>query len=228
MTPMRPFFPILFLATATWAPAVVLSDATVIAIPDGSSSGVARSLTVSAPGETIVGAEVDIDISAATGGVAFLGDLYLYLSNGTDLAVLVNRAGRRSGGSAGYSDNQSMQVTFSSLGAADIHNYRLALNGSHVTPLAGPLTGLWQADGRLTDPALVLDSSPRTAGLDVFTGDAATGTWTLFAADLSLGSTHRINSWTLRLDTIPEPGCAALVASTLLLPRRRRPASAGC
>ena len=220
---MKPL--LLLLATLSSAPAAVLSfpDVANATIPDGDSSGVVRSISVNAPGENILGVEVDIRISAAALHEPFLGDLYFYLSNGTSLSVLANRPGRRAGAPAGYSDNQPVNVTFSTVGA-DFHNYRVTVGGSHTAPLIAPLTGTWQADGRAVDPALVLDTSARTAGLDLFTGQVATGTWRLFAADLSTGAVHVLESWTLRLTTIPEPGSAALfLAGTLLcLPRRRR------
>jgi subtilisin-like proprotein convertase family protein len=215
---------ILALVCASSAPAAVLNltDSVVTTIPDGSGSGVARSLTVSGSGESIVSVEVDISASAVSAGTAFLGDLYVYLTNGTDLAVLVNRAGRRAGVPSGYSDNQPMTITFTDGAANDFHNYRVAVSGSHSTALTGPLTGLWQPDGRLVDPGIVLDTSTRTAGLNVFAGDPADGTWSLFAADLSTGGVHQINSWTLRITTIPEPATVTLGIAALAALMRRR------
>lgn len=198
------------------------SDNTVGAIPDGSSAGLARSLVINAAGQAITNVQVNVNISATTGGTAFLGDLYAYLTNGTDLAILANRPGSRTGSPSGYSDDQSMNVSFSQLGTADFHNYRLALNGSHTIPLSGLLTGIWEADGRLVDPASVLDTSPRTAGLDVFNGDTGDGTWSLFVADMSSGATHQLNSWSLEITTIPEPSAAFLAAAAALLTVRRR------
>jgi PEP-CTERM motif len=199
------------------------SDNTVGAIPDGSSAGLARSLNMNTAGQAITGVEVSLNISATSGGTAFLGDLYVYVTNGTDLAVLANRPGRRAGADAGYGDDQSMNVNFSAVAGNDFHNYRLTATGSHATALSGPLTGLWEADGRATDPASVLDTDARTAGLGVFTGDIGDGTWSLFAADLSSGATHQLNSWTLTITTIPEPGSALmLLAGSLVLAARRR------
>lgn len=215
---------VLLLASLGGASAAVITvtDSAITAIPDGNSAGVVRSLSVNAPGEVIISAEVDLNLSGVAGNSSFLGDLYIYLSNGTDLAVLTNRAGRRAGAPAGYGDDQPATVTFSTAGAADFHNYRLTVTGSHTTPLTGPLTGIWQADGRAVDPLVVLDTTPRTAGLDVFSGDDASGTWRLFAADLSSGMSHQINGWTLRLNTIPEPGSAVLLFSALAAAARRR------
>jgi hypothetical protein len=216
---------LLLTATLSTAPAAVLSftDAAGAAIPDGDSAGLLRTIDVNAPGENILGVEVDLRISPGQQQPAFLGDLYLYLSNGTSLAVLANRAGRRDGVPAGYNDSQTMNVTFSTTGA-DIHNYRVTLNGSHNSALTGPLTGIWQADARAVDPSLVLDTSLRTAGLDLFAGQPSTGTWRLFAADISSGAVHQLDSWTLRLTTIPEPGSSVtlLLAGALLCRPRRR------
>lgn len=210
-------------ASSATAAVWTASDNVVGAIPDGSSAGLARSLTINAAGQAITSVEVSLNISATSGGSAFLGDLFVYLTNGTDLAVLANRPGRRAGADAGYSDDQNINVSFSLLGTADFHNYRLAATGSHTIGLSGPLTGLWEADGRSTDPADVLDTDPRNAGLGVFTGDIADGTWSLFAADLSSGATHQLNSWALTITTIPEPASAGmLLAGSLMLMRRRR------
>lgn len=204
------------------AATIVLTDSTVTSIPDGSSSGVARSLTVSGSGELVSSVEVDLNLSAS-GGTAFTGDLYLYLTNGTNLAVLANRPGRRTGAPAGYSDNQPLQITLSDSGANDLHNYRIPVTGSHTIALSGPLTGIWQPDGRLVDPASVLDSSARTALMSVFNGSPADGSWSLFAADMSSGAVHQINSWTLRIETIPEPTTVTLaLAAVAGLLRRRR------
>ena len=219
--------PLLLICTLGSASAAVItvSDSASNIIPDGNSSGLVRTLAVMAePLERVVSAEVNVTISVGNDETAFLGDLYLYLSNGTHLSVLANRPGRRAGASAGYGDNESMNVTFSTTGAADIHNYRLTLNGGHALPISGALTGIWQADGRAVDPAVSLDTSPRTAGLDVFAGDDAAGSWHLFVADVSSGNVHALNGWTLRLNTlvVPEPGSAALLLTALAAVSRRR------
>ena len=204
------------------AATIVLTDGTVSTIPDGSSSGLARSLTVNAGGQTITSVEVDVNVSAS--GSGFIGDLYLYLTNGTNLSVLANRPGRRAGSPAGYGDSQPVTITFSDSGAADFHSYRIPVTGSNATPLSGPLTGTWQPDARLVDPASVLDTDARSAMLSVFNGAVADGTWSLFAADLSSGAVHQLNSWTLRIETIPEPSAATVGILTVcgVLLRRRR------
>jgi subtilisin-like proprotein convertase family protein len=219
---------ILLLASAAAASAATITvpfTGATYTIPDGNSSGIARTVTVNAPDERVVSAEVDVNISLANDDTPFLGDLYLYLSNGSHLSVLLNRPGRRAGAPAGYDDDDNINVTFSTAGTGDIHNYRVVLNGDHNTALTSGLTGIWQPDGRAVDPAAVLDTDARTAGLDIFAGDMASGDWHLYAADLSTGNVHRVNSWTLRLttETIPEPGTSALAFGALaMLARRRR------
>ncbi len=222
-------FPALLL-TATTAPsamAAVFSAAenVVSAIPDGSSAGLARSLNITAPSDQyVVSMDVSLNLSATSGGTAYLGDLFIYVTNGSTISVLTNRAGARTGTTFGYDDNQSMNVTFSSAAVSDFHNYRLTATGSNTTALSSPLTGVWSADGRVTDPASVLDTDSRTAQLGIFYGATANGTWSLFAADVSTGATHQINSWGLSLTTVPEPGTTAILFGVTLLGlgRRRR------
>ncbi len=222
-------FPALLL-TATMTPSALAAvfsaaDNVVSAIPDGSSAGLARSLNITAPAEQyVVSLDVSLNLSATSGGTAYLGDLYIYLTNGSSISVLTNRAGARAGTAFGYDDNQSMNVTFSSGAVADFHSYRLTTTGSNTTALSSPLTGVWGADGRVTDPASVLDTDPRTAQLNIFNGATANGTWSLFAADVSTGATHQINSWGLSLTTVPEPGTTAILLAAFggTLLRRRR------
>ncbi len=210
-------------APVAGAATTILTDNTLTAIPDGSSSGVARVLTLSGTLDSVVSLELSLQIAALPGSDAFLGDLYVYLTNGTNVAVLLNRVGRTSSEPAGYGDNQTLNVTFTNSAANDIHSYRLPTTGSAANPLTGALTGNWLADGRTTDPSNVLDSDTPTARLDVFSGGSAANDWILFVADLSSGAEHQLVSWTLTLNTVPEPsaGLLALAALPLILRRRR-------
>lgn len=220
---LAPFLALPGLATTASAAVLSFTDPATTVIPDGDSSGVGRSLVVTTGGLNLVGVEVELNVSAAAASSAYLGDLYFYLTNGTEAAILMNRAGRRAAELAGYSDNQSMGVTFSATALQDIHNYRIPVTGSNSTPLAAALTGIWAPDGRMVDPGSVLDTDARTAGLDIFAGDAADGTWSLFAADLSSGAVHQINGWTLHVDVVPEPSSFVLaIGGAALLLRRRR------
>lgn len=223
---LRLFSGCLALACLSSAHAAVLvtTDNVALAIPDGSSSGLSRNINVSTPSglDTITSISVSVHVTAAPGKVGFLGDLYIYLTNGSDYAVLYNRAGRSLTMPSGYSDDQSMDVVFSESAANDVHRYRNILTGSSTSPLTSALTGTWQPDGRATDPASVLDTDMRTAGLDSFVGAAADGNWSLFVADLSGGGEHQLVSWTLTMDTVPEPSALLLTLGALPLMMRRR------
>ena len=89
----------------------------------------------------------------------------------------------------------------------------------------GPLTGAFQPDGRLVDPAVSLDTTPRTAPLSVFNGMSGSGEWRLFVADVATGNSPSVQSWAVHLtgNAVPEPSAAALLAlgAALLLRKRR-------
>lgn len=210
-------------APSSDAATTILSESPSLFIPDGSSSGIARVLSLSGSLQTIDSIELALHIAAMPGEAAFLGDLYAYLTNGTEIAVLLNRPGRTSTAPGGYGDNQTLNVTFKNSAANDIHLYRIPTTGSATNPLTGALTGDWLPDGRTTDPANVLDTDTPTARLDVFNSDSADQDWTLFVADLSAGGQHRLVSWTLTLNTVPEPSALLLLSGAVpLLLRRRR------
>src|ERR1051326_4514026 len=76
------------------------------AIPDGSTPGLASFKAVSTPITSITNLKVTLKISGT-----YNGDLYCYLTHGSGFTVLLNRVGRRSGSSFGYSDS-GLDVTF--------------------------------------------------------------------------------------------------------------------
>jgi subtilisin-like proprotein convertase family protein len=170
------------------------------AVPDGSPSGVADVRTVSSPIVNLSKVRVKLRIDGE-----FNGDLYGYLrhttSTTTNIAVLLNRAGRTAGDSAGY-DDAGFNVTFDDAAEnGDVHVYR---NVSTV-PAGSPLTGTWRPDGRNVDPGVVNDAVPRTATLAGFNGQDASGEWALFLSDLESGGTNMLVSWELDLDGAQRP-----------------------
>lgn len=201
--------------------AVTLTDNTGGAVPDGSLSGLSRSLVLDAPGETITGISVTLQI----GGSPFLGDLYVYLTDGSTLVTLINRPGRDATRVDGYDDGELFDVTFSDFAADDFHTYRLAITGDESVPLSAPLTGLFQPDGRDSSPLSVESGDPRASQLADFNGLDAQRTFTLFVADLSSGGTHQVDGWSLHIETVPEPSAALLTGLGLLALLRRKRAS---
>jgi subtilisin-like proprotein convertase family protein len=170
-------------------------------IPDNSDFGVSDTLTVSGLDGLIGNLAVSLDIGATDGGVAFNGDLYVYLQHGASLAVLLNRSGKSDENDFGYSDD-GFNVTFTLYGD-DIHTY----GGND----GETLTGEWGADGRKVDPNDVVDTDAQTAELDVFLNTEANGEWTLFVADLNSGGTAQVNNWSLSVDAVPEPYTISLI-----------------
>ena len=123
--------------------------------------------------------------------------------------MLLNRVGVGTGDAFGYSE-AGLDVTFALGSLANIHTYGA---GSFSMNPYGQVTGTWQADGRTVDPQSAPSAFDASgpAGLDSFVGANPNGTWVLFLADLSGGSTAEVNSWTLNLDLVPEPSPWALM-----------------
>jgi subtilisin-like proprotein convertase family protein len=169
------------------------------AIPDNDPTGLAFAFTATTPLTPIESVVVTLNIS---GG--FNGDLYAYLTRGSEQAILLNRVGVTGVDVNGYPD-AGMNVSLSSGVFPDIHQYRVTLGG------AGIPTGTWSADGRL-DPV----SATRNNTLDVFTGTNPNGDWTLFVSDVSAGSIATLNAWSVDITVVPEPiGIALLVFASL-------------
>ena len=171
-----------------------VTDSVNLRIPDGSPLGLVSSVDVSTPMERVT----DVNVSlVVTGG--FNGDLQAYLVHDSGHAILLNRAGKTLANPSGYSD-AGYNVTFDdSATNGDIHTYRLALSGNPNTPLPGVLTGAWLPDARDTDPALVLNTDPRSAFLSAFNGLNPNGRWTLFIADVDALYVSTLVSWGLQI-----------------------------
>jgi subtilisin-like proprotein convertase family protein len=168
-------------------------------IPDGDSNGLASWIAVS--GSDLV-TSVALTLVTSSG---WNGDLYAYLEHNGVISVLLNRAGLTAGDSDG-ADSTGMNVTFTDAAAVDVH--------SGLSTTFGTLaTGTFQPDGRAADPDEVLDSSPRTLS---FTGQVASGNWTLFIADVADGDTATLESWSLSLTTEPAGTSAVPEATTSL------------
>jgi len=122
------------------------------------------------------------------------------------MSVLLNQVGTPANSGLGYGDS-GFNVTLSDTAAYSIHNYQA--NSPTIT--AGVVQGTWQPDG---------------AGLSVFNGLDASGTWSLYLADLNPGGVTTVSSWGLLVTTVPEPSTLALSVmgglGTLLLFRRRK------
>ena len=217
----------LLLATGAWGQTITYSTnySIGIGIPDNDFSGMASVKTLT----TTITALTDLNVFLNVSGT-FNGDLYAYLTYSSGFSVLLSRPGRRAGDLSGYSDD-GLNVTLDDQAGANIHTYRLTLNGNHTTPIAGALTGAWQPDGRATPPAMTLDTPGAVTDtpsefLSSFNGLDPNGDWTLFIADMSGGDTHTLVSWGLEVTgPVPEPGTTALLALGglgLLLAAQRR------
>jgi subtilisin-like proprotein convertase family protein len=162
-------------------------------IPDNNPSSVAYALNFEATGLTISDIKISLDIS---GG--WNGDLYAYLSHGSDYAVLLNRVGATTSGADGYGTSGLdilLEPVMTHPGIADIHTV--------PNPSSPPVA--YAADGRV---AYTDSSRPQT--LDGFLDGDPGGSWTLFFADRAAGNASTLNSWQVDLIVIPEPGNMAM------------------
>lgn len=171
-------------------------------IPDANVNGYQSTLAgVSGDPSYITNVTVSITVD---GG--FNGDLYAYIAHSSGFAVLLNRAGRTAGNNFGYGD-AGVSITFSDAAVTDIHAY--GGNGG------SQLIGTFQPDARNFDPALTLDTTPRSAYLSSFNNTTPNGSWTLFLADMSGGEQSTLRDWSVSFSTVPEPGAIALGAAGL-------------
>jgi subtilisin-like proprotein convertase family protein len=170
-------------------------------IPDGNVAGWSDTRQISISGDdTILDVNVRLELS---GG--YNGDLYGYLVHGSGFAVLLNRVGRTSGNSFGYGD-AGMAVRFDDQATetTDIHLYQ-TVSGYNISGFNS-----WRPDGRNVNPATVVDTDSRGALLGSFNNLAASGSWTLFLADMSSGEQSTVVSWGLDIEVVPEPVNVAL------------------
>ncbi len=169
---------------ATWSPNII--------IPDNDANGVVNIQTVATNFRTI--GSVTVHLTTSSG---WNGDLYIYLQHSSGISILLNRPGRTTLLPDG-SDNAGFDITLSDAATADINTDP---SGN------GQVTGTWQPDGRMVDPAIATSSYARTALLSNFLGNDPNGTWALFMADLGAGEESNLTSWGL---TIRAPNSLSL------------------
>jgi hypothetical protein len=180
-----------------------------LVVPDNSTLGVTDEIYVVAPPLRIIDVTVSLEFSSPDlYDPPFNGDYYVYLQHSFDsdnrMAVLLNRVGMLSVTNGfGYGDT-GFDINLMSSGK-DVHYYR---DNNPSYDQNGRLVGNWEADGRLTTPPE--EGHPREFGLDDFYGMNANGIWTLFAADLNEGGVGQIDSWSLTVTVVPEPGSSLL------------------
>ncbi len=126
-------------------------------VPDGNGAGLSDMRSVLSSIAVISAVRVKLNVEGE-----FNGDLYGYLRHirggTTNFCVLINRPGRASASLAGYGDSGLNITLDDSVAGADIHTYRSVTN----LPAGVPLLGTWRTDGRVIDPGVVLDTTPRT------------------------------------------------------------------
>jgi len=178
------------------------------AIPDADPVGIANAISFTGTGLHVTDVSFTFNIS---GG--WNGDLYAYLTHGSDNLVLLNRVGIGNGSGAlydfGYAGSGFNNITLRDGEYGNIHNYGgTVLN---VSPTAG---GTYKPDGQALDPASDPSLFSATGGSltfgSQFGGANPEGTWTLFFADLSSGGNATLDSWSLAITAVPEPVNVAL------------------
>jgi subtilisin-like proprotein convertase family protein len=177
------------------------------AIADNDPSGQSYAFNFAATGLQITDVSVSFTIS---GG--WNGDLYAYLSHGSDTLVLLNRVGVGNGSGTvynfGYSGGGFNNITLSDSGAGNIHNYGGTTLNSQPTA-----NGVYRADGQTTSPLAPAGSFSPGGGATTFNGqfynDDPNGQWTLFFADVSGLNTATLQGWTVDISAVPEPTTTA-------------------
>ena len=168
-------------------------------IPDGDLNGWQDTRSINGLPEGYPLADVNVKLNLSGG---WNGDIYGYLVHDTGFAVLLNRVGKTAGSQMGY-DDPGFKVTFDdSPGGQDIHLYK---NYFPSYNMSGQLSGIWSTDGRITHPSNTLDTDQRSATLYSFNLINPNGEWTLFLADVSIGSEAKLVDWELELTVVPEP-----------------------
>ena len=165
-------------------------------LTDGHAAGLSEVRNINSAIGNITSIKVRLKLTGE-----FNGDLYGYVRHSSGFTVLLNRPGKSASSAYGY-DDSGLDVTFQT-GAAngDIHSYQTV----STPPGGSPLTGAWEPDGRVADPATVTDASARSTSLTNFNGLNAAGEWTLFLADVESGGTNMLTEWSLQISGAAYP-----------------------
>lgn len=191
--------------------------------------GLVNTINVVAPGAYVQDVNVWLDLGAAPQNTAWTGDYYVQLTHGSALSVLLNRTGRQPGMDDGYGPN-GFRINLDDQAATDVHWFG---DNSPVYNADGQVTGSWQPDARLLDPAGAVGDfpgDPRSAKLSGFNGLLADGDWNLYLYDASGGFVGQLNEWRLDIavsTALPDSSLggvgfsAILIGGLLALARRR-------
>ena len=214
------FVTLIILPFSNYAAVLTPSSGSVnTAIPDNDSNGITSVITVSGETDSITDLKVTLNLSAS-GGEAFNGDYYAYLTHDTinGFAVLLNRPGKTAANSIGTDGAGFTNVVFDDdAGNGDVHVYETTLGAGFNAGDA--LTGTWAPDARNIDPANVLDTDSRTAHLSSFDSQVPNGEWTLFIADMASGGSLTLSDWSMEITIapVPEPQFYFLMAGASVL-----------
>lgn len=187
------------------------------AIPDNDDTGYVSDQTITAGEDGVPPASEILFITHVTVALNFTdgwnGDIYVYLVHDTGFSVLLNRIGRSAENPDGNATS-GMSITLDDDAPTNVHEAPTTLD---------ILTGIYRADGSLSDPDSLTFDDLGTAGLSNLNGLNAAGNWTLFVADVSPGDQTTLESWSITVTAVPEPAAALLsaVSFSLLLRRRR-------
>jgi hypothetical protein len=163
-------------------------------VPDGNVAGWSDTRILSGISENSL---LDVNVTLRLAG-GWNGDLYAYLTHAAGFSILLNRAGRTSSDPFGYGD-AGFDIVFDDSAVRDIHLYQ-TIPGFPAEIADG---SAWAPDARLVDPLNTLETDGRTSFLSSFNGLDPNGSWTLFIADLSSGSSSSVVSWGLSLNAAP-------------------------
>jgi hypothetical protein len=129
---------------------------------------------------------VGLNLVGVSSGAGFASEMVVSLNKDfSATAMLLNKVGVTLADGAGFGYD-GWDVTFrDSASAGDVHTLEWP---------SGVMTGEVQPDGRVLP-----ESSDRPARLSALNGQVGNGTWRLSVADLHLGGTMRLESWSLTL-----------------------------